>query len=394
MPVSGITLANELLKKFYLPVFQVQFNEAADELLAQMERNSEMVQGSKIVMGLQYGKSGGIGALATDISTLPNANARKVKQAEWETKNLAARFMLSDKLMKASQTNAGAFAQALKLHVEDTMADAKDDLSRQVYGNGTGILAVTAAVTGVATVGVSNTKFLAEAMLVDVRASNGTVKNAGLEVLAVDEVANTITLSANVTTLSTDIITRAGVESGSEVTGLDAWMTRNNTVANVNRATNPWFNPTVVAVNGNIQETQIQKGLDEAKRLGGAIPNYASVSYGVARAIQNLLTAQRRNIEIMTLKGGYETMAYVHPKGRLPIVGTKYSADGAMRLLSLEHWMLAELGDWDWLEADHPGSILHRVSNTAAYEATLVKYCDLACRLPKAQVALTGITEA
>ena len=42
---------------------------------------------------------------------------------------------------------------------------------------------------------------------------------------------------------------------------------------------------------------------------------------------------------------------------------------------------------------DKDGAMLARVANKAAWEATLVKYCDIGCRKPRGQVEMYGITE-
>jgi hypothetical protein len=74
--------------------------------------------------------------------------------------------------MKASRSRDGAFVSLLEAELEDAQTDAKDQMSRQCFGDGTGKLATLTAVTAVTTVGVSNAQYLYEGMLVDVLSNN------------------------------------------------------------------------------------------------------------------------------------------------------------------------------------------------------------------------------
>ena len=104
--ILALSAVAEALKEFYLPGLRYQLNDKASAFLAQIERDSQSVVGKEIVMALRYGRVGGIGNRADD-GDLPTPNARKTKQAKWETKNLFARFQITDKTMKASRSNVG-----------------------------------------------------------------------------------------------------------------------------------------------------------------------------------------------------------------------------------------------------------------------------------------------
>jgi hypothetical protein len=50
-----------------------------------------------------------------------------------------------------------------------------------------------------------------------------------------------------------------------------------------------------------------------------------------------------------------------------------------------------QMADFNWMDRD--GSIMSRVADRPAWEATLVKYCDIGCQRPRGQALITGITE-
>lgn len=385
MAINNMQAAEQALKNWYLSGMQYQLNNATP-ILAEMEKDTESVAGGDIVMALRYGRQGGVGNRADD-GDLPTPNARKTKQARWQTKNLFARIQISDKTIKASRSNRGAFVSLLEADLEDALTDAKDNLSRQVFGDGRGVLATCTAQTDVTTLTVSSVQFLAEGMIIDICSSAGVQEVIGREILVVDDVANTIKISgAAVTTDATDIITVSG-SYGLELTGFGSVFTADNTLYGINRANDKWFNPTIIPVAGEISEVILQKAEDEADRkAGGKVGFYAS-SYGVRRAYQNLLLATKQIVDVMELKGGFKVLSY---NGK-PFTVDKYAPASTLFGLDMDSWRNYEMSDWNWLDED--GAVLSRVSGKAVWEATLARYSDLGCNKPRGNVKLTGITE-
>ncbi len=385
MAILSMTAVAEALKSFYLPGLRYQLNEQASVFLSQVERDSESVVGKEIIMALRYGRSGGIGNRADD-GDLPTPNSRKTKQAKWETKNIFARFQISDKTIAASKSNVGAFANMLEQEIKDCETDAKLDLSRQALGDGAGILAtITGAKTG-NTVPVDSTMYVTEGMLVDIWGTVGSAYvNQGVEITAVNDDTKTVTLSAVGTVANGDLIYVAG-NKDMELTGLEGVM-NNTTLYGVDRTAYPWFNATKININGEISEVGIQQAIDDAERKAGATTNFLLCSFGVRRAYQNLLEAQKRQVDTLNLQGGWRALSY----NGIPLVADKYVKAGILYCLDLTDWKLYQMADWDWLDKD--GAMLSRVSGKPVWEATLVRYCDLGCSRPRGQVKLYGIVE-
>jgi hypothetical protein len=380
----NMTAASEALKINYLPALRYQLN-TANPILSVLDRNSESVVGSEIRMALRYGRNGGVGNRAED-GVLPTPNSRKTKQASFQTKNLFARIQVSDKTMKASRSRDGAFVSLLEAELEDAQTDAKDQMARQCFGDGTGKLATFSAATTQTTIGVSSTQYFVEGMLIDIMATNNTVKASQIEVVGVDDINNTITLGTAQTTLATDYAVVFG-NYNQELTGLAAVFTADNTLYGINRATNKWFNPTLKSAMGSISEVGIQQLIDDVDRKAGGKTNFLLSSYGVRRAYQDLLLATKRTTDVMKLKGGYETLTF----NGMPFATDKYAPAGTLYGLDLSTWSLYHIEDWDWLDND--GAILHRVVDRPVWEASLVRYCDLGCSKPKGNFMATGITE-
>lgn len=398
MPPGELNLsgASEALKRWYLPGLQYQLNNA-NPVLSVMERDRDSVAGDKVYMAVRFGRQGGI-ANRTDSGTLPQPNSRKTKQAIFDTKNLYARIQITDKTMRASRSNRGAFVSLLEADLEDALVDSKDALSRQIYGDGTGRLATCTAQTSVNTLVLDNVQYITEGMIVDIMASNATIKSGGgynggigggsREVLMVDSVANTITVSgAAVTTLATDYLVVNGA-AGLELTGFGSIFTADNTYLGIDRATNKWWNATLQPAVGSLTEVKLQKGSDDVEKNAGGNTNFYAASYGVRRAYQSLLLNTKQIVNVMKLEGGWDVLSY---NGK-PFTADKYCPAGTLFGLDLSSFRLYELSDFNWIDDD--GSVLTRVADKPIWEATLAKYCEIATNKPRASFKMSGITEA
>lgn len=310
MPTIPVSMAKvqEALKMYYLPTMVTQINEKTDPFMAAIEKGSESVSGAKVVMALRYGRNGGVGNRADD-GDLPNPSSRKTKQAKWETKNLFARIMLTDKTMKASANSRGAFVDLLEAELDDAMMDAKENFARQLYGDGSGVITMTKVNSSNTTLLVDDTIALAEGMLIDiVTASNGTVLAQEREILLVDHDAKSITISgAAVVTAATHAVVVSG-SYGLELTGLGKIFTPNSTIYEIDRATNKWMNPNTFAAGGEISELILQKGIDASEIYAGASIDYMIASHGVRRAYIYLFQTQKRIINTLDLKGGFKAL--------------------------------------------------------------------------------------
>lgn len=381
----NLAAASEALKKWYLPGMQYQMNNSTP-LLSVMERDSESVAGDKIVMALRYGRAGGIGNRADD-GNLPTPNSRKTKQATWDTKNLYAQIQITDKTMKASRSNRGAFVSLLEADLDDCMTDAKDNMSRQVFGNGTGKLATCAVNTTTVTLTLDSVQFLMEGMLVDVCSSVGVVAQAEREILIVDDVAKTVKISGTaITTAATDILVVSG-SYGLEMTGLESIFTADNTLYGVDRSQNKWFNSTNRNIAGEISEVALQWAEDEVDRKAGSKINFWAASYGVRRSYQNLLLATKQLIQPMQLVGGWNVLTY---NGQA-FTTDKYAPANTIYGLDMSTFRLYQMEDFSWMDDD--GAVLRQVPGKPIWAAALSRYCDIGCSKPRGSVKLTGITE-
>ncbi len=383
-----ISDVQDALKEFYLPGLRFQLNDKASIFLAQLERDSDSVEGKYCILAMRYGRQGGIG-MRDDDGTLPTASSRKTKQAKWETKNVFGRIQITDKTIKASRSNVGAFAQLLETELKDNETDIKQDISRQCLGDGGGALATISSTKTGSTAPVDSVTFLSEGMRVDIYDTSATAwLNQDVTVDVVNDNVDppTVTFSAIGTCADGDVIYVAGSKD-KELTGVKAVM-ENASLYNITRTEHPWLYAKRTNINGQISEVAIQKAIDESEvRAGGEI-NFLMGSHGVRRAYFNLLTAKKQFVNTLELKGGWKALSF----NGVAFAADRYVSTGKLFCFDLSNWKLIHMGDWEWMDDD--GAMLNRVANKAAYEATLLRYMDIGCDKPRAQHELYGITEA
>ena len=391
----SIANLNAILQNDYLPGFKSQLNEELSYFYKLMEKNTSPSMGANETFLVTFGRSGGIGS-RTELGTLPTAAAASRLQINVVPKNLYARISLSDRLIKSSATGA-SFVNALDLEMKEMFRDAKDNLNRQMFGDGTGTLALCTAVAAIdaTVIAVDNTRYFAEGMVIDtidVQANPIAAENTGHTITAIDEANSTITVTPKLTaaTAVNDAICISG-SYGLEITGLDAIMTPNNTIYGVNRATSTWFNPGAINANGvALDDETMEQAIQRVDLKSGKKPEVILAGYRAYRVLKNYLAQFQRYSEIETrYDAGHITMSY----NGIPVEQDKYQGDTTMDFLNIaDTFELLSIGElFDWMDMD--GAILKPVANTAAYEAILTNYAEIMCKQPGANTRITNITQ-
>ena len=384
-----MTSADNALKSVYLGVVSDQLNTAANPLLAAIRQSTADVWGKEVRRLARYGVNGGVGA-GTEEGDLPSAAGNNYEQFVTTLKNLYGTIEISDKAVRASENNVGAFVNLLSAEMEGLVRSSSFNFGRMLFGDGSGVLAEVSSVSGT-TVTVGSVKNIVEGMVVDFLDEGSAVSGAeGRRILSVDRDNKTFTVSGG---------TLTGVDEGAQVcvqgsynlelTGLGAIFKTTGSLYGIDRATHKWMIPYIKTSVGAITETAIQTAIDRLEETAGSRVDFIVCSWGVKRALQKLFSESKRNTDVMELEGGYRTISY----NGIPVVADRFCPDGTMYLLNTDDFCLHQLCDWKWLEGDD-GRVLKQVAGKPVYTATLVKYADLICTRPCGQAMLSGITEA
>lgn len=383
--------ADKALKTLYLGVVSEQLNTEINPLLAKIKQTTADVWGKEVRRVAQYGINGGVGA-GTEDGELPIAAGNNYEQLVSTLKNLYGTIEISDKAMRASNNDAGAFVNLLNAEMEGLLKASSYHFGRMLFGDGTGILASVISAAGTTTTCV-DVKNIVEGVVVDFITSAGEkISGAtGRRVLVVDRVNNNFTVSGG--ELPSTIVTGTKIvvqgSYNNEITGLGAIFKTTGSIYGLNRSTNKWLIPYIKNNVGEISETVIQAAIDYLEENAGSKVNFIVCSSGVKRAFQQHLAAYKRNVDVMDLKGGYKAISY----NGIPIVSDRFCPKGTMYLLNTDDFALHQLCDWKWLEGED-GKVIKQVAGKPVYTATLVKYADLICSRPCGQAMLSGIGEA
>lgn len=383
-----LTSAQDALKTVYLGVVSDQLNISANPLLSKINQTTRDVWGKEVRKLAPYGINGGIGA-GTEEGSLPNPASNNYVQFVTTLKNLYGTIEISDKAIRASQHNAGAFVNLLNDEMEGLIKASSFNLGRMLYGDGSGKLAtVVQASTQDTLAEVDSVRNLIEGMVVDFYNDQAVIEGLkGVRIIAIDRQNSQIKLNTTVTIPQGAVMYVQGSKD-QEITGLGAIFKTSGTLYGVDKSQYTWMNPYVKAETSIGDET-LQVAVDTLEETTGSMVDFIVCSSKVKRLYQKYLQSYRRNIDIMELNGGYKAISF----NGIPLISDRFIEDDTMYLLNTKEFNLHQLCDWKWLEGED-GKIIKQNAGFPTYSATLVKYADLVCNKPNGQAKISGITSA
>lgn len=394
-----------LLKEDYLDDISDLLNNKI-ALLHRLERNTQDFEGKRAYQPVHTGRNSGIGARSEN-GILPTAGAQSHTYAYWTMASLYGTIEVSGQTVALSKSDKGSFARAFDIEVNGCVMDANDDLNRQLFMDGSGILADPTGTSNSATQVVDSIQYLQVNEYVDfVETTDGSFAANGQnrKITAITESSKTLTLDQAVTPTANTKIVRHG-NYGLEIYGLDGVIDSANpasiagvarTYGGINRSTTNSWQANELDASGtsftsaalSLQHLRAMKNavdLNSQGELSIIITDYTQHDrYGA------ILVPDRRfptaNGKPIDLDGGYKALDF----DGIPVIRDKYCQPQVMYGLDESKMMVFELEDWNWMDQD--GSIFARVPNKDAYGATLYAYKQLGCRMPRAQVKLTNLT--
>lgn len=376
--------ADSVLKSYYLDAVSDQLDKSANPLLAAIRKTTADVWGRDVRKAVRVGVNGGVGA-GTEEGDLPKAGGNRYAQLVSTLKNLYGTIEISDKAIRSSVSNEGAFVNLLNDEMDGLIKSSAFNFGRMLFGDGSGKLAAVETVTdgSETTTAVDNVQNLAEGMIVDVYTSK--TKSATVTVESLDRSTGEIAVSGG-TLKNGDVLVMQN-SYGLELTGLGAIFSDAD-LYGLSRKDHPWLNPVAVKTVGTLTEAKLQSAIDGVEENAGGRINFIVCSRGVRRALFNALSAYRKT-ESLELEGGFRALSF----DGIPVVADRFCPKNTMYLLNTDDFALHQLCDWQWLEGED-GKILKQIAGKPVYTATLVKYAELMCYRPCGQGVLTGITEA
>ena len=395
------TTASGVLKEFYIPTVHDQLVNK-NEYLAQLEKNSEDVEGTEAVLSLHVGRNQGIGA-RKELEDLPAPGNQSYVKARVNLKYNYGQIQVSGPVMRAMKSDNGSWLRALESETKGIVNDLKQDVERQLLGTSDGVIAATGVTTASTTVVHSGTKTQRRHLRVGMAIDIGTVASptAVAQNRTITSIVSDTTFvisGAAVTTATTDRIFRSGNGgSGSnqrEITGLQNIVDATDVLFGVDPATYPeWASYEKAAAGAALSDTLVGELIDEVdvnSPLG--VPDWAISDHRQARAYAATLTAQRRFTTDGELYGGFKGIEIGTGSGSL-ILSTLRDAP-VQTLFAVNRSDLTEYraSDWEFMEED--GNVLQRIvtgNGKDGYGATLFKYSEQGVSYRNAHGKITGL---
>lgn len=320
-----------------------------------------------------------------------------------------ALFNITGQLLKASESSEGAFRQAFKAEMEDTVLSSKLDVNRAAHGDGTGVIAVSGTEAAAQTVcSVDSTLNFRGGEVIDgVTIATGVVIEPARTVTAVDRPNLTITVTPALTTgltNPTDGWVRSSTDStvavpnnswNKEIQGLKSIVSESGSLHGLNPATVPQWKAPNTAVGAAISDTVFRNAKDEVGFETGLDVDGSGLDFvllttrGVRNAYANTLTSLKQftNAESVRLHGGFTALLF----DENPIFIDDQTPNGNVYGLALNKFFWSQMSDWEWLEQD--GDVLKWESRKDRYIAVLYKYCQLGTTHRGAHFRLTTVTD-
>ena len=396
---SILTFASEAIKLVYGDLHeQLRDKNPALQLIEASSANITR-NGREVVFDTHIGRNQGIGA--RDIrEKLPTAGAQKYKQAHLYLTNLYGSIEVDGQLFEQAAEDYQAFINVVDAEIQGLKRDLAVDLNRQVYGDGTGTIATVVSVSG-QDIEVDSTHWVQEGMIL-VGINTGTAAAIGgeLEVVAIDEVNSTITVSGTVNAgIVADVPLVRGSNGthsyGKEWTGLAAIVDDASVLHEIDPADYPTWKATVESLGsagtpGTLTELDLINLVQKVDKKGGDV-DVMLASPGVFNAYWNLLQGLRQFTNGATLTGGQRAFSFDALGKPIKFVSDYAAPKGTLYALSSKEIVVNRKKDWAWMDRD--GSMWSRVADTDAYEARYYQYSQLGTYRRNAHAVLSNIAE-
>lgn len=410
----GMTMstADAALKEFYLDPVREQINHK-NVLLEYVSKGKVDVEGRRAILSLHTKRNSSVGARADGNylpgTTIDGATTAIGQQGFAEQrvtlKQLFGRIQVDERVLKAAKTNRGAFINIMNTETEGLAEDMKKDYNRQLFGDGSGIIASLGSdgASATQTLAATTTRVQQRQIEVDMVVDVGTTANAdslgaSLTVTAVSfaTLPGTVTFSASVTTTGSEHIFRAGVGAGGapagvEVTGLSSIIDSTGTLFNVNPTTDPRWASYEKGSIGALTDEALIAAIQEVNYASGENLELFLTTNGVVRSYAASLAVQKRFANTLDLKGGFKGLEVGAGNASCALTDDKDCPSGTVFGLNSKHLMEHVAGDWEWMDLD--GAIWSRQANKAQYEATLFRFHELTTDRRNAFAKLTGVTD-
>ena len=264
-----LTNIEGILKDKYQPALANLINVEPSPFMEMIRK--EPLTNNTVRLAAPIGINGGFG-FGEEGANTPVAGEQRYHDFEIKAVDMYVDIRVSNKTVVLGSSNTSAMINALDAEVKGSYAAAKWNLSRALFGDGSGTLCEYCinGSTPSNTISVTNTNRLIEGLIVDFVDNDVAVHRA--RILSINHNNSTIIVDGD--PVDPKICTGGFlVVQGSynrEITGLGMLMQEGGDIYGVSRDRNPMLNPIIVPLNGSVTDIDLYRGIREAARRRGA----------------------------------------------------------------------------------------------------------------------------
>jgi hypothetical protein len=404
---SAEGILHEMIKGFYN-----QITKEPPPLYAKLMPKSDKVEGSEVVFSAQLENPQGFGSRRTASQTLPAAVPGKYRELRVGTGRCYLVLEFDDKMIKAveaSKTGRTRFINYVENELKGGKTTMKEDLGRQVYGDGKGILSAcgtTGASLTVQLASTANMEYFVEGMHIDlvVSATGAFIANGNDRTIESVDVANRrIVLDSAggvVTTDDTMGATRQG-SYNAELTGLASIVSDTADIYGVTTALERRWKAHVKSSFGAFAVEKLSKEIMAAKVKSGKFINTIVTNPDLLGQYWYQLTGTKRfdyaqaPQPVKKLGAGYHELSITVEGREMNWMSDPDCPAGKIYGLDMDHMEIQHLGDPEWM--DVKGEILLPQTSgsgaTPTYKAVLAYYPQIICTKRNSQMVCEGVTD-
>lgn len=366
--------ADAILKDLYVGPVVEQINYKT-WMLDQIERDSDHIDhtGRRAIIPLHTVRNRGRGSRG-DAGTLPTAGRQGYADAIVPIKYHYYSMEVSDAAIEASTSNEGAFLNILDAETKGVAQDAKKDMQRQIYGEGTGILAsVNATAEESKTIVVDSVQYIQVGDPVDVVVKTTGEKSEGIEAVEVIKripAESKIELSEKVKKVGTTYGVYLAGSRENESNGLRNIINKERTLHEINSSTagNEYWNATTIKVGTSATETAVAGEGSFIELADTVAPNGQGevevflTTRGIRTNLANTYQSQKRfnDAQAVKIHGGYTAIMV----NEMPVIADDDAPKGFAFGINKASFKWFESAAPGWLDRD--GGILKLKDGTVA----------------------------
>ena len=403
MATQNLTTADKILKDLYVgPIIeQLNYKTYMIDKIEREDPNTVQFAGRRAIVPVHKSRNRGRGSRG-DAGTLPTAGIQGWEDAIINVKQHYQGIELSDLAIESTKSNEGAFVSLLDGEVKGAANDMRKDINRQVFGDGTGLLA------SVATTASTTTDFVVDSIQylhigdpVDIlrRTDGSTLANGSAnEITGLNASTKTVTVSAAVGgTIATTFGVYVAGNRNQEMDGLRNIVSTSRTLHSINSATagNEFWNGQVRNVGSQAGsevvagESSFELISDDVGQTGQGETSVYITTRGIRRRLADTFQSQKRftNKEAVNVHGGYSAIMVASGQGEVPVIADDDCPKTNVFAIDTSALRWFQLAPPGWMERDD-GGIFHLKDGStagtkvASYQAWMRWYAALGSVAP------------